>query len=116
MNIFGDLIFAALILIWPTIAIADKFRVSQIPSLVKAVKGNIIRIYIIGFIIYLPFFAFNFSSTFLPYMTGNLDELYQNIVFDIHYFFSNIIYFSCICVDVAFISLIYKDMKYRKKL
>ncbi len=108
--LISGLLLASLILIWPTIALTDRFNLSKILASIKKVDGNIFRIYIVLTLIFLPYIIFNYSGNFIPLLLNNLDQIYIDIILVILNTTSTFLYFTCLCVEVAFISLIYKKI------
>ncbi len=106
-----DIVYAAIILIWPAIAVSKTFKFSSIPSLIKAIKGNIFRVYIIHMIIYSPLLVLGYLSAWTFQPINALSGISIDILYDAETVIYLLLYFACYAVNIAFISLIYKDMK-----
>lgn len=104
------LFFASLIFISPAIAITKDFKFSSIGALFQKVRGNIIRIFIIGQLIYLPMFLAGKLNEVILYFSFPLQSTTQQIISDVYLIFSNLVFYICMAVDCAFISLIYKAL------
>ncbi len=105
------IVLASTILVWAYLAISDKPKIRKIPNLIKMIKGNIFRVYLIRFIIYLPVHGINYIFINAQWIAPKLWDNY--IIFELSNAFETIIYFACLCVDIAFISLIYKGLTER---
>ncbi len=108
------LAFASLIFISPAIAVTKNFKFSSIGALFRKVQGNIIRIFIIGQIIFLPMFLAGKLNEVILYFSFTLQSTTQQIISDVYLIFSNLVFYICMAVDCAFISLVYKELNEEK--
>lgn len=105
-----SLAFAALAFLWPAISTKDEFRFSKITNLIKSIKGNIFRVFIIVQLIYAPLFILDQLYGLSLSYTDHLSDNSKIILDDTYLIISNMVFYICLTIDCTFISLIYKNL------
>lgn len=103
------LVFSVTILIWAYIAVSEKIDIKEFSKLIRLIKGNIFRIFLIGLIIYLPVYTVGLIPIFAYWIVPHnfLESVFFIRVIDT---VQTILWFICLSIDIAFISLIYKGL------
>jgi len=109
------LVLSSLIFVSPAIATAKNFRFSDIRALFLKAKGNIIRIFIIGQLIFLPVFLIGQFYKLIMYFMSHMQGAVLDLTSDVYIIVYNLIFYICIAIDCAFISLIYKALDAENK-
>ena len=109
-----ELTYAAMLLIWPAI-ILGKFKFSKIMEYIKPLKGNIIRLAIIGILIFMPTYlingGYNGILTIYAYMDKEIPLWATGDLYQVMISFMDAAYFISFIVYSAFIGLFYKTLK-----
>ncbi|MGH1456403.1 MAG: hypothetical protein ACRBDI_06450 [Alphaproteobacteria bacterium] len=113
ITFIDDLVFASMILVWVYLAVSNKPRIQKTPDLIKMIKGNIFRVYLVGLIIYLPVYSIGILLIIIHWIAPS--NQMNALFFEFFYALETTIYFTCVCVEIAFISLIYQGLIERNK-
>ncbi len=108
------LLYAVFILVFAHIAVKGRVDIYQC---VKNIKGNVLRVLIIGFLIFVPYYIINniliifspFNPEWLNGWISNNARVYEFLT-NAHHFSAVLAYYFCAIVDIVFISLIYRKL------
>ncbi len=111
------LVFAAAIIAWPLIAISDRWAALSAANILKPVRGNIIRILVIGYLIFLPYEIIMHMAPAVEWLFLLAGEdayraSYGFFIFQWHVFVTigSIVWYMCSFVDLFFTTNVYKNL------
>lgn len=115
-----SLVLALSILIWPYISSTDKFSVSHMFLQAAAIRGNIVRVFVIIQILTIPYIATSYLLGYIYYIIATSQPSFLHsligeqigIIYGLILIISNIALYICIYANCIFSSLIYKKLKY----
>lgn len=103
--------FAAIILIWPMIAVKERFALKEIPKSILKVQGNVLRICFVFLILSSPVYMFYYSGELMLYITDNITPELKDVINVLYITLYVAIYFVCLSLQIAFASLVFKEIK-----
>lgn len=103
--------FAAIILIWPVIAVKEKFTLKEIPKSILKVQGNVLRICAVFLILSSPVYMFYYSGELMLYITDNITPELRDMINVLYITLYIATYFMCLSLQIAFASLVFKEIK-----
>lgn len=111
------MVLAAIILLWPLIAISEKLPKLSFEAIIKPVQGNIIRIMVIAYLIYLPYESLEHiekALTILVYLisndTSDAAQVFLNLQWHAFSIMGTVILYLCYLADIFFIANVYKNL------
>jgi len=111
------LVYAKIIFMWPYLVCGHLFpegssTKEDIALLLKATKGNVLRILIIGLVIYGPYRLLSHSGFYLEQFGIGDSQNKYSLYYAIEDQILLLMYYFCLMVDVVFTSSIYKNNLY----